>query len=563
MKKKKYISVELEHYSLMLSSILNKGTAFSEKERHTFKLHGLLPPYIGNLTQQKKRSYEAFQAKATNLEKYIYLRDLQDSNETLFYSLIKDHVEELLPIIYTPTVGLGCQRFSKIFRRPRGVFISYPLRDRMDEILSHKRFDSVKVIVVSDGERILGLGDQGAGGMGIPIGKLALYTALAGIHPRSTLPIFLDVGTNNEELTDDPLYLGWRSKRIQGRAYTNFIESFVTSVKKRFPNILLQWEDFSKSNATSILENYQDKICSFNDDIQGTASIVVATLLAAIQVSKVPLAEHTLVIAGAGSAGCGIASLVIKLMEEAGISEEEALSRIFLTNQKGLLTKDSARLLPFQKKYCKSKAFLKKWSSSDKTSFTLEETVKQAKPTILIGVTGQAKLFTKSMVQQMAKTIEHPIIFPLSNPTSCSEADPKDLIDWTNGKVLLGTGSPFEPVKRNGKLMRVDQANNAYIFPGVGLGVIASGATRVTEEMFIEASKALANLSPSKKDPKANLLPPITDSLKISFKVALAVAKEAMRSNLAKKRSDEKMEELIKEQIWDPVYLEYRKKRKS
>lgn len=562
MKKKKHLSVEVEHYNLILSPLLNKGTAFTEKERDTFKLHGLLPPYIGNLTHQKKRSYEVFKTKSTDQEKYIYLRDLQDSNETLFYSLIKDHVEELLPIIYTPTVGLGCQKFSKIFRRPRGVFISYPLRDRMDEILAHKRFDSVKVIVVSDGERILGLGDQGVGGMGIPIGKLALYSALAGIHPRSTLPIFLDVGTNNEELTADPLYLGWRSKRIQGRAYSNFIESFVASVKKRFPNILLQWEDFSKTNATEILENYQDKICSFNDDIQGTASIVVATLLAAIEVSKVPLSEHTLVIAGAGSAGCGIASLVIKLMEEAGISEEDALSRIFLTNQKGLLVETSTRLLPFQKRYCKSKAFLKAWSSSNKASFTLEETVKQAKPTILIGVTGQAKLFTKAMIQQMAKTAKHPIIFPLSNPTSCSEADPKDLIDWTKGKVLFGTGSPFEPVKRNGKFMRVDQANNAYIFPGVGLGVMASGAKRVTEEMFIEASKALAKLSPSRKDPEGNLLPPITDSSKISFKVALAVAKEAMRAKLATKRSDKKMEELIKEQVWDPVYLEYQKKRK-
>ncbi|MCH9633607.1 MAG: NAD-dependent malic enzyme [Chlamydiae bacterium] len=562
MSDKKILHIEQDHYSLLLSSLLNKGTAFTKKERDLFKLHGLLPPYIGNLSQQKKRSSEACKSKGSDLERYIYLRDLQDSNETLFYALILEHIDELLPIIYTPTVGLGCQRFSQIFRRPRGVFISYPLRHQLDEILSHKRFDGIRVIVVSDGERILGLGDQGAGGMGIPIGKLALYSALAGIHPRETLPILLDVGTDNEDLINDPLYLGWKNKRIRGKAYYNFIDQFVQAVKKRFPNVLLQWEDFAKSNATRLLESYKDKICTFNDDIQGTAAVVLGTLLSAIQVTQIPIDKHKIVIAGAGSAGCGIANLLVTLIKESGISEEEALSGIYLVDNLGLVRENAPHLLPFQKKFGKSQSQLQKDGfKSKKTSFSLKETIKFVKPSILIGVTGQANLFTKEIVKMMANDHKRPIIFPLSNPTSCSEANPADLIKWTDGRVLMGTGSPFPCVIKNGKQQRVDQTNNSYIFPGLGLGIIASEAKRVTEEMFIVAAKTLAKHSPSKKNPHANLLPPLTESRKIAVKIAFEVAKEAIRSNNAKKRTDKQIEVKIQERLWEPVYMEYRKKK--
>ena len=558
--KEDYIDVSRTDYQLVSSALLNKGMAFTKAERDAFDLHGLIPPKIGTLCEQRERVYSAFKSKGSNLEKYIYLRDLQDSNETLFFSFITEYLDEALPIIYTPTVGLGCQKFSYIYRRPRGLFISYPLRHQIDQMLSNKRFKDVEIMVVSDGERILGLGDQGAGGMGIPIGKLALYSACAGIHPRRTLPIMLDVGTDNPTLINDPIYVGWQNERIRGEKYHEFIDLFVKAVKKRFPHMLIQWEDFAKNNATAILERYQDEICTFNDDVQGTASVVLATLLAAIKCSKVPLEKHRIIIAGAGSAGCGIGRLILEIMQKNKIDPQAALENFYYFDQHGLLTEETPNIWSFQQQFCKSKDSIKTWKVKDENKISLLEIVENVKPTVLIGVTAQAGLFSKEVVQTMAEHTKRPIIFPLSNPNTCAEASPDNLMKWTNEKALIGTGSPFNPVEKKGKPFRVDQTNNSYIFPGMGLGVIAVQANKVTNSMFLKAAETLAAMSPAKDDPNANLLPPITDSQKIAYKIAVAVAKEAIKCKVAKEISEKEIKEKIKHKMWKPVYRPYKKK---
>lgn len=556
---KPYLKVRLTDYALMKSSLLNKGMAFTQEEREAFNLLGLLPPHVGDLKTQRERSYLAFKSKPTNIEKYIYLRDLQDSNETLFYSLITHHIEELLPIVYTPTVGLGCQQFSHLYRRPRGLFIAYPYRDKIDTILANPRFDKVKAIVVSDGERILGLGDQGAGGMGIPIGKLALYTACAGLHPSATLPILLDTGTNNAELRDDPLYIGWRHERMRGKEYDEFIHTFVTAIKKRFPHVLLQWEDFAQLNADPILERYRDELCTFNDDIQGTAAVAAGTLFAAIRVTGIPLTNQRIVVVGAGSAGCGISNLILKAMMADGLTEAEARKKFFLIDRDGLLTEEMPNLLSFQRPFAKSKDELAGWSCQNPHDITLLEVVKNVHPTLLIGVSGQPGIFTESVVREMAAHVEKPIIFPLSNPTSRCEAVPSDLMQWTNDKAVIGTGSPFEPVMKNCKPFRVDQTNNSYIFPGMGLGLISIKAKRVTDTMFMAAAKALAETSPTKHNKDANLLAPLSDIRDVSLQVAIAVAKEAIADGLAGFVPSQSLEEHIKDYMWTPAYLPYQR----
>lgn len=553
-----YLEVNLSDYRLLRSSLLNKGMAFPRGERETFNLLGLLPPAEITLEEQCARSYEAFHSKANNLQRYIYLRDLQDSNETLFYALLCKHLEEMMPIVYTPTVGEGCQQYSHIYRQPRGLYLAYPYLDHLDDILANPRFDYVKAIVVSDGERILGLGDQGAGGMGIPIGKLSLYTACAGIHPSQTLPILLDTGTNNQELLNDPLYIGWRHERIRGDDYDHFVEQFVRAVQRRFPNVLLQWEDFAKQNASRILETYRDQLCTFNDDIQGTAAVAVGTILAAIHVTKVPLTEQRVVIVGAGSAGGGIGSLIVSAMHAAGLSEEKARQAVFLLDRKGVLM-EGAAALPFQVPFLKPKRMIEKWQLANPDSMTLLEVIKNVKPTILIGVSGQAQAFTQEVVETMASFVERPIIFPLSNPTSNSEATPHDLLAWTQDRAIVSTGSPFGDVLRHGNAFRVDQTNNCYIFPGIGLGLVAAKATRVTDNMFMIAAKVLADCSPAKIDPNANLLPPLNQVRDVSYKVAIAVAKEARAAGLSGLSDADDIESLVKETMWAPEYYPYRK----
>lgn len=549
--KKDFLEVTSSSYELLNSSLLNKGMGFSEEERDVFHLHGLIPTEIATIEVQYARSYNAFKSKPSNLEKYIYLCELQNSNETLFYYLLTHHLEEMMPIIYTPTVGEGCIRFSHIYRRPRGLFFSYPNRYRMDEILANVHFDSVKVIVVSDGERILGLGDQGAGGMGIPIGKLALYTACAGISPEATLPILLDVGTDNIERLNDPYYIGWKNKRIRGEKYDEFIDLFITSIKKRFPKVLLQWEDFAKENASRFLDRYKDDLCTFNDDIQGTAAITLSTLLAAIHVSGVSLQDQRIVIAGGGSASSGISNLIKQAMIQEGLLEKEAKSRIHILDQQGLLTEDREDLLPFQKTFAHPK-------DSPLKGFSLQKIIEHIHPTLLIGVSGQARLFTEKLVKEMAKHVDRPIIFPLSNPTANAEATPQDLMLWTNDKAIIGTGSPFPPILKKGKPFSVDQTNNAFIFPGIGLGVVGVEARRVTDSMFMVAARALAEISPSINSQEANLLPPVDEMRRVSYHIAISVAKEAINLGLASPCDN--LEQVIKETMWDPVYRPYKKK---
>ncbi|MES2199254.1 MAG: NAD-dependent malic enzyme [Chlamydiota bacterium] len=548
--KKDFLEVKTSSYELLNCSLLNKGMGFSEEERDAFHLHGLIPPKISTIEVQEARSYAAFQSKTSNIEKYIYLSELQNSNETLFYYLITHHIEEMMPIIYTPVVGEGCIYFSHIYRRPRGLFLSYPNRHRIDEILANPYFDHVKVIVVSDGERILGLGDQGAGGMGIPIGKLSLYTACAGIPPEATLPILLDVGTDNPDRLKDPSYIGWKNERIRGENYDEFIDLFVTAIKKRFPKALVQWEDFAQGNANKILDHYKNELCTFNDDIQGTAAVTLATLLAAVNISGTSLKDQRIVIAGGGSAGCGISHLIKQAMIQEGLFEKEAKSRFYIMDRQGLLTEDMQGLLPFQKPFAQP-------ATSSLKGLSLEKAIREVRPTVLIGVSGKPDIFKEEVIKEMAKHAARPIIFPLSNPTSKSEATPKDLMLWTNDKAILGTGSPFSPISKKGKIFRVDQTNNAYIFPGIGLGVTAVGATRVTENMFLSAARTLADLSPSKQDPEDNLLPPINQIRDVSYHIALAVAKEAIASELAPPCDN--IEQVIKNAMWDPVYLPYKK----
>lgn len=555
-----YQYVNLSDYNLLLHPILNKGTAFSHEERTEFNLFGLLPPEESTIAQQRARSYQAFKSKKTDLEKYMYLRDLQDSNETLYYSLLCEYITEIMPIVYTPVVGEACLTFSHIYRRPRGVFIAYPYKDKIDQILANPRFDHVKAIVVSDGERILGLGDQGAGGMGIPIGKLALYCACSGLHPSSTLPILLDTGTNNAKLINDPLYIGWRHERVRGQAYDDFIAAFIKALKKRFPHILLQWEDFALQNATRLLDTYRDDLCTFNDDIQGTAAIATGTLLSAVQVTGIPLHEQRIVIVGAGSAGCGIAELIVHAMIDDGLSEKEARSRIYMVDKDGLLVESMTNLYPFQQKLLKASTEVTHWQCEDKSMINLMDVIKNLHPNALVGVSGQAGLFKEAIIREMAVHVAQPIILPLSNPITHSEAIPSDLMVWTENRAVIGTGSPFGNIVKNGQLFRVDQTNNVYIFPGMGLGLIAVKAKKVTDKMFMVAAKALASCSPAQNDPNANLLPPLTEVRDVSYKVAFAVAKEAVHSGLAAQLTDEEIRHCLDEHVWKPEYIPYKKK---
>ncbi len=552
------LEVDLAGFDLLNRPLLNKGTAFTESERDAFHLHGLLPSHVGTLDEQVTRRLKALRGFDSDFARYAFLRDLQDMNETLFYALLTRHLEELLPIVYTPTVGEGCQRFSEIWRKARGVFLSYPNKARIPEILANPHFDRVRVIVVSDGERILGLGDQGAGGMGIPIGKLALYTACAGIHPAETLPVLLDVGTNNTERLANPLYIGWRNERIRGREYDDFVECFVDAAVKRWPSVLLQWEDFAGANAARLLDRYRERLCSFNDDIQGTAAVAAATLMAAAEVTRVPLREQRIVILGAGSAGCGIGSLLLKAMTETGMEEREARRRFFAVDRDGLLLEGMNDIQPGQRPFVQPRAAVASWKLREPGHIQLEDVVANAQPTALIAVSGQPGMLTEPVVRKMAQATERPIIFPLSNPTSRAEATPQDLLRWTDGRAIIGTGSPFAPVAWNGQTIPIDQTNNSYIFPGLGLGVLAAHAHRVTDSLFMAAAKALAALSPARIG-GGRLLPPVSELRSVALTVATAVARQAVRDGLARKDDTPLDADAIASLMWEPVYRPYRR----
>jgi malate dehydrogenase (oxaloacetate-decarboxylating) len=554
--RKTTVFVSLSGYDLIGSPRLNKGTAFSEHERDIFDLHGLLPPHIGSLDEQIDRRMLALAQQPTPFHKYSFLRDLQDANETLFYALIVRHIEQMLPLVYTPTVGEGCQRFSEIWRKPRGLFISYPNRNRMAHILGHPRYNDVKCIVFSDGERILGLGDQGAGGMGIPIGKMALYTALGGIHPEHCLPILLDVGTDNEDRLKDPLYIGWRHRRVRGEEYEGFVDVFVQTVKKRWPHVLLQWEDFAGSNAARFLARYSDQLCTFNDDIQGTAAVAVSTLISAIHVTGIPLEQQRIVVFGFGSAGVGITDLLARFMQNRGVSEAEVRSHFYGVDRHGLVTENSKDLRPEQLRYARTEQEVHSWRQRN-GEITLLDVVRQAKPSVLIGVSGLKGAFTEQVVREMAKHRIRPVIFPLSNPTSRSEATPQDLMDWTEGRALIGTGTAFEPVNVRGRRVPIAQTNNSYIFPGLALGIVASRARRVTDTMVKAAAEELIRHLPTRDDKQASLLPPLAEARALGRLIGQAVGKQALHDGQAQVANEEELNGELEANIWEPVYLPY------
>jgi malate dehydrogenase (oxaloacetate-decarboxylating) len=544
--------------TLLELPLLNKGSAFTEEERRSFNLHGLIPHVTETIEEQSQRSYQQYCAFNSDINKHIYLRNIQDTNETLFYHLIENHLSEIMPIIYTPTVGEACQRFSDIYRRHRGIFISYPDRDQIEQIIHNINKKNVKVIVITDGERILGLGDQGIGGMGIPIGKLALYTACGGISPAYTLPITLDVGTNNQQLLNDPIYMGWREPRISGDEYYTFVEMVIQAIQQRWPDALIQFEDFAQKNAMPLLEKYRDRICCFNDDIQGTAAVSVGSLIAASRAAGKQLKDQVVAFLGAGSAGCGIAEQIIKQMIAEGLSDSEARARIFMVDRFGLITENQPNLLNFQRKLAQPLEHVESWADAE-AMISLTDVVKHAKPTVLIGVSGQPGLFTQEVVEVMAENSVQPIIFPLSNPTSQVEAVPADILQWTKGRALIATGSPFAPVNYQEKIHHISQCNNSYIFPGIGLGVIASGAKRVTDNMLMASSNALADCSPKLQDPQADLLPSLDHLQSISKQIALKVALAAIEDGVAPKVSIEDLQLAIEHNFWTPQYRDYQR----
>jgi malate dehydrogenase (oxaloacetate-decarboxylating) len=558
-------TIRLRGMDLLNNPALNKGTAFTADERESFGLNGLLPPVIESLDDQCVRAYQAFSLKSNDLERHIYLRQLQDTNEVLFYQLLLAHIDEMLPIVYTPVVALGCQEFSHIYRRPRGLFISYPLRRFIPALLGNHPNPEVDVIVVTDGERVLGIGDQGVGGLGIPIGKLSLYTLIGGIHPARTLPIVLDVGTNNEERLRDPEYLGWRHARITGADYDSFIDAFVTAVQQVLPATLLQWEDFSGVHARPILNRYRDQMLTFNDDIQGTAAVALAAVLSAVRVAGSSLRNQEIMFLGAGSASTGVADYLRAALLTEGLSEDEARARFWMVDRDGLLHSGRTDLTPEQRIYAQPLSRTSSWPPAGPANFGLADVIHNVRATVLIGLSTIGSAFTETIVREMAAKVDRPIIFPLSNPTEHSEARPGDLYRWTNGRALVATGSPFPPVYFEGRSIPVAQCNNIYIFPAIGLAVVGlrlsagtAGAERITDGMMIAAARTLAQHSPALKDPSAPLLPALEDLRGLAVEIAFAVAQEAARSGVARvlDSSSALLSRILANQ-WSPAYPAY------
>ena len=547
---------QLKGMPLLQSPAWNKGTAFTNEERTRLGLHGLLPHQIESIDEQLVRAYAAYLSKRTPLGRHIHLRALQDNNEILFYRLLLAHIEEMMPIVYTPVVAEACQQFSHIYRRPRGLFIPFPLRDSIPELLRNRPNPEVDVIVVTDGERILGIGDQGVGGLGIPIGKLTLYTLIGGIPPARTLPIVLDVGTNNEERLRDPQYLGWREKRVTGGDYFDFVDRFVQAVRQELPGALLQWEDFATPNARPLLDRYRDGLLTFNDDIQGTAAVVLGTLLSAVRVAGKRLREQTIVFLGAGSAAIGVADYLRAAMRTEGLSEEEARRRFYVVDVEGLLVDTRGDLTPEQRIYARPAGEIASWPRTHRGFVGLSDVIASVPATILIGLSTAVGAFTEPIVREMARKTDRPVIFPLSNPTARAEAKPEDLIRWTDGHALVATGSPYPPAVLGGRAWIISQCNNVFIFPAVGLGIAASGARRVSEGMLIAAARRLAEMSPALRDPAASLLPPLGELRGVAVEVACAVAEAAVREGLAPAATADELRARVGASQWSPTYDE-------
>lgn len=552
-----YIAVTERGDWLLRDPLTNKGTAFTLDERRALHLDGLVPPVFSSMDAQLARVYENYLYKTTSLERYIHLTSLQDRNETLFFRLLMDHIEEMMPVVYTPVVGEACQQFSHIYRRPRGLYISYDQRDRIDEIL-RSRPHPPAVIVVTDGERILGLGDQGIGGMGIPTGKLSLYTACAGIPPELTMPVTLDVGTDNETRLNDPLYVGLRQRRIRGAAYQEFVDRFVDAVIRVFPDVVLQWEDFLKGNAITQLERFRDRLCTFNDDIQGTASVVLAGVYGGLRMNGRAMRDQRILLGGAGASAQGIAGLLVSALQDEGLPLDEARRRIATVDSQGLVTTARVGLEDFKAAYARPVDELATYACADREHVTLEETIYNFKPTILIGTSGTAGLFTEAVVRAMASVNERPLVFPLSNPTSKCECTAAQAIEWSDGRAIVATGSPFEPVTFGGRTWRTGQGNNAFIFPGVGLGLWVGGVRRVTDAMFLDAARALASLVSADDLAEGSVYPRLTRIRDCSHAVACAVVRRAVNQGHAEPRVLDDLDERVRRAMWEPVYRSVR-----
>ena len=554
----RYLLVSKRGAAIKSDPILNKGTCFTREERKSLGLSALLPPGVSTPALQKARAYENYCRAGDDVHRYADLSSLQDRNETLFYGLLLDHIEEMMPIVYTPTVGKACERYSHIYRKPRGIYITMRHLGRVEEILRSAPVEDCQVMVVTDNEAILGLGDLGVGGMGIPIGKLTLYTAAAGIHPATCLPVDIDVGTNNPALLEDPFYLGLRHPRVRGEDYFALIDEFIEAARRVFPGALIQWEDFSNENAYQVLERYRDKVPSFDDDIQGTGAVVVAGVVAALRQADRSFDCERAVIYGAGAAGGGTATALRNAMMDDGLTEEDARSRIVALDSRGLILGDRRGLVGHKVDLAADPAMVGSWTGGRGGTFGLLDVVRNFAPTILIGMAGQPGAFTGEMVETMHANCARPVIFPLSNPTSKTEATPAQLIEWTNGAAIVATGSPFVPVQHGGRTYEIGQANNVLIFPGAGLGAIAARATTIPERAFLAAAKALANAAGVSTEVGSSLFPPLSKLRGLSRAVAGGVAKTLVEDGAAPEATDDELERRIDQLMWDPVYLPYR-----
>ncbi|APD09783.1 MULTISPECIES: NAD-dependent malic enzyme [Thermus] len=558
-KGERYLEPYVTGFLLLRLPLLNKGTAFTEEERRALGLEGLLPPHVNTLEEQKERVYRRYRLIASPLEKHIYLRHLQDRNEVLFYALLVDHLEEMLPILYTPTVGEAVREFSHIYRYPRGFTASTRNIDRVEEALANVPLEEVRLIVATDSSAILGIGDQGYGGMAIAIGKLTLYTAVGGVGPDKTLPVELDVGTDREDLLNDPLYLGVRHKRLRGEAYYQFLDRFVEAVRKRYPKALIQWEDFAKEAAFAVLERYRKVVPSFNDDIQGTGAVALAGVLSACRLKGERLSEQVVVVYGAGAGGIGVAWALVEGMKREGLSEEEAKARVLVLDSRGLLV-EGRNMEAYKRPFAQRRERLRDWRFSGEYP-NLLETIQNARATVLLGLSGQGGSFTEPVARAMLENTPRPVIFPLSNPTSASEALPDDLIYWTEGRALVAAGSPFPPVGYKGRTIPVGQGNNAFIFPGLGLGAVLARAREVTDGMVLEAAYALYDLT-QERFPDL-LYPPVRHLREVSPYVAARVMKKALEEGVAEEEriqglSFPELYAFVRSRFWEPRYLPYR-----
>ncbi|KTD65457.1 NAD-dependent malic enzyme [Legionella spiritensis] len=558
-----FIETSITGKPLLTIPQLNKSTAFTQEERHAFGLLGKLPHRVESLDEQVKRVYLQCSGYKTRLQQHIYLNNLHDKNQILFYKLLSRHLAELLPVIYTPIVGTAVKRFSHEYRQPRGLYIAHSDKNLIGEIISNRSNPDIDLIVVTDGEGVLGIGDQGIGGMDIPVAKLMVYSLCGGIDPTRTLPVFLDVGTNNQELLNDPVYLGCRHPRVNTAQYDAFIFDFVSAIQKHFPKAFLHWEDFGRSNARRILDKFQDELCTFNDDIQGTGAVTLSALLAACEVTGKKLEDHRIVVFGAGSAGTGISDQIADALMRRGLSQEEAYQCFWLIDRQGLLLASDYELTEAQKPYARKEKEIANWSIHDKTHPSLTDTIRHVKPTILIGCSAQPGAFSQDIVESMTRTCERPIIFPLSNPDDRCEAQPADILVWSQGKALIATGTAFPPVEYQNRLVQIAQCNNALVFPGIGLGVLAVRASRLTKSMIWAAAEELSQHSPSRKDSFLPLLPSLDDAQLVAKKIAVAVAQKAIEEGLAQKNQDADLDKLIEERFWEPRYLPFRKKTSS